>query len=121
LGIAVLVLVIIGWFAALIKGRLPRSFASFLSNYVIYQTRVYSYLWLMNDAYPPFSAKASFDVNVDIPVGNVRRLAVLFRLVLLIPAQIVNSLVSLGLAVAGVFIWLIVLVSGSMPLSLSVP
>ena len=118
LGIAVLVLVVIGWFAALVKGRLPRSFASFLSNYVIYQTRVYSYLWLMNDAYPPFSAKASFDVNVDIPVGNVRRVAVLFRLVLLIPAQIVNSLVSLGLAVAGVFIWLIVLANGSMPLSL---
>ena len=118
LGIAVLVLVVIGWFAALIKGRLPRSFARFLSNYVIYQTRVYSYLWLMNDAYPPFSVKATFDVNVDIPVGNVRRLAVLFRLVLLIPAQVVNSLVSLGLAVSSVFIWLIVLVNGSMPLSL---
>jgi Domain of unknown function (DUF4389) len=72
----------------------------------------------MNDIYPPFSAQASFDVNVDIPVGNVRRLAVLFRLVLLIPAQILNSLVALGLGISAFFIWLTVLVRGSMPPSL---
>ncbi len=118
LGIGAYVLVIIGWFAALFMGRLPSGIARYLSNFIIYATRVYSYLWLMNDAYPPFSAQAPFDVNLDIPVGRVRRLAVLFRIILLIPAQLVNSLVSLGLSLAGVFIWLIVLVKGSMPLPL---
>lgn len=117
-GVAVILVVIIGWFEALVLGRLPDAFARFLSNYVIYQVRVYSYLWLMNDTYPPFSAKAPFEVNVDIPVSRVRRLAVLFRIVLMIPAQFVNGLVTTGLAISGVFIWLIVLVNGAMPLSL---
>ncbi|MDE3064987.1 MAG: DUF4389 domain-containing protein, partial [Acidobacteriota bacterium] len=117
-GLAVILVVIIGWFEALVLGRLPDAFARFVSNYIVYQVRVYSYLWLMNDAYPPFSAKAPFDVNVDIPVSRVRRLAVLFRIVLMIPAQLVSGLVSTGLAISGVFIWLIVLVNGAMPLPL---
>jgi Domain of unknown function (DUF4389) len=41
LGIAAFVLVFLGWFAALVTGRLPRGFATFLSDYIIYQTRVF--------------------------------------------------------------------------------
>lgn len=117
-GIAAFIIVFIGWFAALFMGRLPHSFARALSNYLIYQTRVSSYLSLMNDTYPPFSTTADFDVNLDIPVSDVRRWAVFFRWILLIPANLVNGIVSLGLSVGSVIIWLIVLVKGEMPSSL---
>jgi hypothetical protein len=72
----------------------------------------------MNDAYPPFSTKKDFGVNVDIPNTNVSRWAVLFRIVLVIPAAVVSALVTGGTEVAAVFIWLIVLVKGEMPVSL---
>jgi hypothetical protein len=118
LGIAAGVLVIIGWFAALFMGRLPKSFVQPLSDFIVFLTRIYSYFYLMNDAYPPFSAKKEFTVNLEIPTTKVRRLAVLFRIVLLIPVGIVSTLASGGVLVAAVFIWLIVLVKGEMPLSL---
>ena len=111
-------LVVIAWFCALILGRLPRSFVEPLSEYIVFSTRANSYLYLMNDAYPPFSVKKDFVVNVEIPTTNVRRWAVLFRIVLIIPAAVVSALVTGGTEVAAVFIWLIVLVKGEMPVSL---
>lgn len=119
-GVAAFVLIFLGWFAALFTGRMPRSFTPFISSFIQYETRVYSYLWLMNDAYPPFSLEPSrpYAVNVDIGVGPVRRMSVLFRIFILIPAAIVASLANSGMFVAGIFIWLIVLVAGRMPNSL---
>lgn len=117
-GILAVLLVVIGWFAALVLGRLPRPFASYLSRYITYLTRVNAYLWLMLDRYPPFSPTAPYPVNIDIPVGRVRRLAVLFRIILMIPANIVSGLASSGMGIAALFIWLIVLVAGRMPTSL---
>ena len=111
-------LIVIGWFCALALGRLPRSFVQPLSEYVVFTTRTNSYLYLMNDAYPPFSAKKDFGVNVEIPNTNIRRWAVLFRIVLVIPAAVVSALITGGTEVAAVFIWLIVLVKGEMPISL---
>jgi hypothetical protein len=118
LSLVATILMVIGWFAALVMGRLPHAIARFLSDYIVYVTRMYSYVYLMNDAYPPFSAKKEFGVNVDIPVSKVRRWAVLFRAFMLIPASIVLGPVSVGLGLCGVFIWLIVLVKGEMPLPL---
>ena len=112
------ILVFVGWFCALVLGRLPRGFADFISKFLVYETRVASYMWLMHGKYPPFSFSGGYPVHLDIPVTRVRRLAVLFRIILLIPAAIVQSVVSGGAAVAGVFIWLIVLVTGRMPLPL---
>jgi hypothetical protein len=111
-------LIVIGWFCALVLGRLPQSFVQPLTEYVVFITRTNSYLYLMNDAYPPFSAKRDFGVNVEIPNTNIRRWAVLFRIVLIIPAAVVSALVTGGTEVAAVFIWLIVLVKGEMPVSL---
>jgi hypothetical protein len=102
----------------LVLGRLPRSFVKPLSDYIVFITRVYSYNYLMNDAYPPFSADKDFAVNVEIPTTNVPRLAVLFRIVLLVPATIVSTIAGSGVIITVVFIWLIVLVKGEMPLSL---
>jgi hypothetical protein len=120
LGIVAYVIVVIGWLAALFMGRLPRWAAEYLRGFILYTTRVYAYFWLMLDRYPPFGWGwgEAYPVNVDVPYGRVRRLAVLFRIILVIPAEIVLGLVSNGLQILLVFIWLIVLVAGRMPVPL---
>jgi hypothetical protein len=117
-GIGADVRVILGWYCALVIGRLPTGFGNFVESYLSYQLRVSSYLWLMNQDYPTVSGSRSFPVSVDIPRTRARRLAVLFRIILLIPGWVVCSLVSAGMSIAGVFIWLIALVRGRMPAAL---
>jgi hypothetical protein len=114
-GIAAEVLVVLGWFAALVTGRFPASFASFVSGFLQYQTRVAAYAWLMHDLFPPFSWSDPDPVHVVIPRSRVRRLAVLFRVILLLPAAVVASVANAGLSVASFVVWLVVLVNGAMP------
>ncbi len=124
LNIVAVVLVVVGWFCALVIGRLPAGIASFLAGLVQYETQVFAYVHLMLDRYPPFDvtstygAPSGYPVNVDVGIGPVRRLAVLFRLFLLIPANIVLQLAVGGMGLISVVIWVIVLVAGRMPTSL---
>src|SRR5262245_44880649 len=117
LGIAALVVAIIGWFGALFTGRLPVFAADFLTGYLRWLSRVYAYLYLLTDAYPPFSLDdADYPIRVAVQPGQLNRLAVLFRFFLLIPAWIVQAVVTYGAATIFLFVtWLIVLVTGQMP------
>ncbi len=116
LGIAGFVALVVGWFAALVLGRLPGSIASFLTGCLVYQTRVYSYGMLLADRYPPFAfAAPGYPVQIEVHPGRLNRLAVLFRIVLLIPAAIVEALVTSGWYAISVIIWLVALVMGRLP------
>jgi hypothetical protein len=120
LELAAAVVVIVGWFSALVLGRLPRGIASFLTRVLQYYTRLVAYAYLLFDAYPPFKlSEANYPATVELRPTKLNRLAVLFRLVLMIPAVIVNQLATLGVAVASFIIWLIVLIAGRMPRALS--
>jgi hypothetical protein len=111
--------VVVGWFAALFLGRLPEPIAQFLCYFIGYSIRVYAYILLLTDQYPPFQLSAvDHPVRVELAPGRLNRLAVLFRLILVIPAQILASLVLLGYEVASFFIWLLILVLGRVPGSL---
>lgn len=46
---------VIGWFAILFTGRLPRGLFDFLVGYGRWYMRVQAYIYLMRDEYPPFS------------------------------------------------------------------
>jgi hypothetical protein len=120
LAIASEVVVIIGWFGALFTGRLPEFAADFLSGVLRWQARVNAYMLLLTDQYPPFSLDdADYPVRVAIRPGPLNRLAVLFRIFLAIPAAIVTAVLTYGLYTIFLFImWLIVLISGRMPVSL---
>ncbi len=121
LGIAAEVIAVIGWFGALFTGRLPQFAESYLSGYLHWQVRVSAYQVLLTDAYPPFTLDDSdYPVRVAIPPpGPLNRLAVLFRLILVIPAAIVSGLLVWGGWTIVLFItWLIMLVTGTMPTSL---
>ena len=117
LGIAAIVITIIGWFGALFTGRLPVFAADFLTGYLRWLSRVYAYNYLLTDVYPPFTLDdADYPIRLAVMPGPLNRLAVLFRFFLLIPCWIVQAVVTYGALTIFLFVtWLIVLVKGQMP------
>ena len=110
---------IVGWFAALFTGRLPAGLAGFLTDWLRWSARVGSYLALLTDRYPPFEmADAGYPVRVSVAPGRLNRLAVLFRIILAIPVALLVGLLGFGSVVIGFVAWLIVLVTGTMPVPL---
>lgn len=120
LGIAASVVAVIGWLGALFTGRLPDFAAAYLSGYLRWYCRVGAYLLLLTDEYPPFLFEdAAYPVRVAVSPGRLNRLAVLFRLVLAIPAAILSMILLSGVATIVIFIaWLTALVAGKLPGSL---
>ena len=117
LGIAAMVITIIGWFGAVFTGRLPVFAADFLTGYLRWLSRVYAYNYLLTDVYPPFTLDdADYPVRLAVAPGRLNRLAVLFRFFLLIPCWIVQAVVTYGALTIFIFVtWLIVLIRGQMP------
>src|SRR5256885_210899 len=117
LGIAAIVITIIGWFGALFTGRLPVFAADFLTGYLRWLARVYAYLYLLTDVYPPFALDdADYPVRLAAMPGQLNRLSVLFRIFLLIPCQIVQTVIAYGaLTIFQLVSWVIVLVKGQLP------
>ena len=117
LGIASDVVALICWFAALFSGRLPDGLAGFQVGYLRWLTRFYAYVLLLTDVYPPFElADAQYPVRLQAQPGPLNRLAVLFRIILVIPALIVVTVLTYGLSFPVMFVtWLIVLIAGRMP------
>jgi Domain of unknown function (DUF4389) len=117
LSIVAFFVTVIGWFGALIAGRLPNFAADYLTGFLGYSTRVAASAMLLVDAYPPFafSAPADYPVRIEVRPGTLNRLAVFFRLILMIPAAIVANLLTTGWYAVSWIVWLIVLVLGRMP------
>lgn len=120
LGVATEIVAIIGWFGALFTGRLPDFAAEFLTGYLGWLTRVYAYVALLTDVYPPFAlSDAPYPVRIAARPGRLNRLAVLFRAFLLIPASIAVAVVGAGAFTLTLFVaWLIALFTGRLPGSL---
>jgi hypothetical protein len=117
LGIAAYLVAIAGWFGALFTGRLPGFAADFLTGYLRWQTRVSAYAFLLTGDYPPFSlADADYPARVAVQPGRLNRLAVLFRIFLLIPCGIVQAILSYGaLTIFQLVSWVITLITGRLP------
>jgi hypothetical protein len=117
-GIAAYVAVIVGWFAALILGRLPEGIDRFLGTFVQYYTRVSAYLYFLTGQWPPFDATTSaYPVHVIRARQPLNRLAVLFRIILVVPAALVAASVGGGLAVLGFCAWGLGVILGRLPVS----
>ena len=117
-GIAAAVVLIIGWFGALFTGRLPDFAEEFLSGVLRWETRVYAYLYFLTDDYPPFSLQheEQYPIVVDVPPpARLSLLAVLFRIILVIPAWIVVSVAGYGLGVVAFASWFMILFTGKLP------
>jgi hypothetical protein len=111
----------IAWTAALFLGRMPEGLHDFLAAIVAFTTRVHGYSYLLlTDRYPSFDLYADRDAIVVVipPPGRLNRAAVLFRYVLAVPVLFASSIVTFGAGIVSFFVWLIVLVRGSMPTSI---
>ncbi|SEE36150.1 protein of unknown function [Streptomyces sp. 2131.1] len=117
LEIAAFFTLVFGWFAALALARLPGPVYRFLAQVLAYRTRVGASVMLLVDSYPPFSLAQppGYPVHIDVRPTRLNRLAVFFRLFLVIPAAIVQGLVTSGWWAPAVLWWLITLVLGRMP------
>lgn len=116
LGIAANVVVFLGWWAALFLGRLPEWISGYLMLYIDYSTRVSASAMLLIDTYPTFVVSGPGEaLRTELHPGRLNRLAVLFRIILFIPAAIISSVVMAGWSALAFFIWLIVLVMGRTP------
>ena len=118
LGIAAFVVTVIGWFAALVTGELPEFAHTFLSGVIRWEIRVNAYMFLLTDAYPPFSLEdVEYPVRTILPArGPLNRVSVFFRIILAIPAFVFAQIVEYGLTAPLLFVmWIVVIVTGSMP------
>lgn len=113
---AVLLAVIASWFATLATGRSPRALHRFIAAFVRYQVHVYSFLFLIANPFPGFTAAPGYPVNVEIaPPQRQHRLKTLFRLFLALPAFFVGIGLFFVLLLVGVFGWFVSLALGRMP------
>jgi hypothetical protein len=115
-GIAVFFVLLVNWFATLVKGRSPDGLHNFEAHWLRYATHVSGYAYLLANPYPRFSGTASYpiDLEVDPPAGQ-NRLTVLFRAVLAIPAYILAYVLGYVLEVIAVIAWFACLILGRLP------
>lgn len=100
--IAVLVVAVIGWVAALIVGRLPGGLHRFLAAYVRYATQLGAYLGLVANPYPGFTGEPGYPLDVTIPEPQAQsRWKIALRLPLALPALIVAAALGSGFAGGG--------------------
>jgi hypothetical protein len=102
------------WFASLFTGRVPDGIQAFISGVVRFLGNIAAYQYFVVPEWPgiPFNPAPSDQVTVDIDHVDLNRAAVFFRLILAIPASIVNSVLSYGALVASVVMWVWGVITG---------
>jgi hypothetical protein len=125
LGIVAGVLAFVGWFAALITGNLPEGIGDFIAGYYRYSWRTYSYYGFLRDKYPPFGPSLGYTDSGDDPAffevqrgEGLSRLAVLFRIILVIPQAIVIFFLGFALYISIVVAFFAVIITGKWPTGL---
>lgn len=119
--IAALVAAIANWVVTLARGRSPSSLYRFLSAYLRYSTHLYAFLLLAANPFPGFTGRAgSYPVDLEIaPLAPQHRLKTLFRIFLVLPAQIFSSNRGPGTgsfrAIVAFLGWFAALATGRMP------
>jgi hypothetical protein len=112
-----IVVAIANWIVTLIRGRSPDRIQRWLVRYLRYTVYVYSYAYMLANPYPPFHgdvASYPIDLTVEGP-DRQRRLVTAFRLVLAIPAWVLNWVLSQVLLVIALLSWFIAIAMGRIP------
>lgn len=116
-GFVIMALVIVNWFAVLIRGRTPEDMHHLLARALRYRTHVLSYMLLVSNPYPTFFGRLGshpVDLEIDGP-DQQRRVVTFFRLILAIPAFVVAYVFLLVMMFVAFIGWFIALVIGRMP------
>jgi hypothetical protein len=108
---------IANWFVTLFRGTPAGPLHRFLSRFVRYQLHVYAFLFLAANPFPGFVGEfGRYPLDLQLP-GPARqnRWVTGFRIILAIPAAIVNAVLGWALYVAAFFTWFVALLRGSAP------
>ncbi len=105
------------WVLALVLGRVPRFLHRFLAAFVRATTHVWAFLYVVGRPFPGFVGReGSYPIDLTIaPPARQRRLGVLARLILVLPAFVLSSAYGGVLLVVGVMGWVAALATGRMP------
>jgi hypothetical protein len=105
------------WAAALGTGRVPMPLHRFLASFLRETTHVSAFLHLVGRPYPGFLGRQrSYPVELTIaPPAGQRRIGVLARIVLALPALLLASAFAIVAVVAAALGWFAALVTGRMP------
>jgi hypothetical protein len=117
-GIATFVCVVLGWFSALVMGRAPGFVRTMVTVLLRMLLRLEAYTFLLTDRFPSFAFEDATDSGTSLlvpPATKLKRAAVLFRLILVIPANLAVRITGLGLQIVGVVMWFVVLITGWLP------
>lgn len=108
---------IANWFATLFAGQSPDSLHNFTARLIRYMTHVYAYMYLVANPFPPFGGRrGTYPVDLEIdPPARQGRLGVLFRIILVIPAWVLGTVLQYLLQILAFLGWFVCLVLGRMP------
>lgn len=107
---------IANWAVTLISGISPPGLHNFLAAYVRYSTQVSAYFYLVADPFPSFAGKPGYPVDLEIdPPQPQNRWKTGFRLILVIPAWILVSVLQYVVQIIGFLGWFVCLALGRMP------
>jgi hypothetical protein len=100
--IAVLLAGVVGWVAALIRGRLPDGLHRFFAAYVRYATHLGAYLGLVASPYPSFTGEPDYPLDVRIPEPQAQpRWKIALRFPLALPALAIAAALGSGFTGGG--------------------
>jgi hypothetical protein len=114
----------LGWFYALVRGRMPRGLRDLIAYALSYGAQVWAYLLLVSDRYPssdPLTAIGPLPTRADPLRLEVRddlrrsRLTVFFRLLLAVPHYVWLALWGIAALLAAIANWVATLVRGVSP------
>ena len=115
-GIVAEITLFVTWLITIFTGRVPDGLHNFLASFLRYSTRVYAYVFLLADPWPPLSgAQGGYPIDVRIdPPEEQSRLTVFFRLLLAIPALILTSVFRAVNQIVALLGWFYALATGRM-------
>ncbi len=118
--IAAILAGIANWVVTLVRGTPAAPLVRFLAAYIRYSAHVSAFLWLVANPFPGFvGAAGSYPVDVEIPeAGRQNRWITGFKIVLAIPALLLNSALGWLQFVVALLLWFASLVLGRAPVGL---
>ena len=105
------------WFVTLVRGTPAAGLHRFLTRYVRYRLHVYAFLLLVGNPFPGFAGVEGtypLDLEVEGP-RRQNRWKTGFRIVVAIPAALVNAALGGALIASAVLTWFYALAKGSAP------
>ena len=102
----------VSWIVVTITGHQPEGIANMLDGYLRYSTHVSAYAYLMSGPFPAFTGSAAYPTTEEIVHPDRQgRLAAFFRLLLVIPAAILSSLISYATQLCAFIQWIVIVIT----------